>query len=933
MTIMKKHSELFNGYMKVFIKKYVPDIHNSFYQNIYNLILDLQMNLLIFICNRKRLLGELAGDTPEKRYQYFNEVLCLRGDILREIEEEFPEIIYRTVTHINKYIKLQEDVRNKFNEDFNLLKSQNFISTDDCNVNESDLMINISGDIHNGKGVCIVAYKEDKVVYKNKSINSNKFINQFLNLVNSSMTEEVVLIPDFLERDGYYWEEYICHKEIKNINEGNEFYINMGRLLCIAYALNISDLHFENLIAFGEIPVLVDVETIWSIGAYPLSAKEDSTRILVEKNYDSILNTGLLPISSLNKSFGGDTSGILGGKFIGEVRDIVNLYRDDIHIERRKIEKETFDHLPFIKTKEGNIYLKASEYLESIFLGFDEIGQILITKRSEFIDLIRSYEDEIDVRILFRNTKEYGIIKSLLLSPIYSKKEDILFGKISEKLDFFSHEQLSLSEEKQLLNLDIPYFSVKATDSWVTVDDKKIWELPKSPIQKVLDKFLKLNDELLNEQKSLIKFSIQASQLLFSNQLKQKFSLFSNYSVNNEIVEEGLEVLVRDILNKKVVSEFDESVNWLNLTVRDFDDLELEPMNYSIYNGISGLALSLIECYDLLKDEHLRIQVKETIVRIYNTLKNAYNSYEENYSLFLGKLGMLLTMRSIENFLNITHTLKFTKEVKEICNLLCQHNCTDLLDGIAGAVDFIFCNPELIKETKPELLQMKDILLNTVRHNDEGSTFWDKSDRPNVSLAHGNLGIEIALLELYVIFRDSKIKKVFSKAIAFDISRKLNQGWLDIRNNSHSANWCHGSTGVLISRLKFLRIHQHSSCLSESECNTFIEDIKHAIYDIKNIGIDMTNFTLCHGTSGNLLALSYYIREDISIDLNNDINQAFLLNKFCKLNSFGLELGWMCGHGTNYESLGLFTGIAGIIMANSKYIKSATISNSNLIGI
>ncbi|RLK63765.1 DUF4135 domain-containing protein [Atopobacter sp. AH10] len=185
--------------------------------------------------------------------------------------------------------------------------------------------------------------------------------------VSSNLTEKIVLIPDFLERDGYYWERYICHKEIQSISEGKDFYINMGRLLCIAYVLNISDLHFENLIAFGKKPVLVDVETIWSIGAYPVMAAEDSTRILIEKNYDSILNTGLLPISSLNQSFGGDTSGILGGKFIGEVRDVVNLYRDDIHIERKEIEKETFNHLPFIKTKDGNKYLKASEYLEYIF--------------------------------------------------------------------------------------------------------------------------------------------------------------------------------------------------------------------------------------------------------------------------------------------------------------------------------------------------------------------------------------------------------------------------------------------------------------------------------------------------------------------------------------------------------------------------------------
>ena len=71
---MNKEVNLFNNYIDLIMKKYFTDVDNLFYDEVHSLILDLQMNLLIYIINKKRLLGELKGDTPEERYKYFNEV-------------------------------------------------------------------------------------------------------------------------------------------------------------------------------------------------------------------------------------------------------------------------------------------------------------------------------------------------------------------------------------------------------------------------------------------------------------------------------------------------------------------------------------------------------------------------------------------------------------------------------------------------------------------------------------------------------------------------------------------------------------------------------------------------------------------------------------------------------------------------------------------
>ncbi|HEL1169997.1 TPA: type 2 lantipeptide synthetase LanM, partial [Streptococcus equi subsp. zooepidemicus] len=125
----------------------------------------------------------------------------------------------------------------------------------------------------------------------------------------------------------------------------------------------------------------------------------------------------------------------------------------------------------------------------------------------------------------------------------------------------------------------------------------------------------------------------------------------------------------------------------------------------------------------------------------------------------------------------------------------------------------------------------------------------------NVSLAHGNLGVEVALLFLAYKSNRSEALDLFNKARIFENQQKLDEGWIDKRNGETSANWCHGSTGVLVARLAQLQLNDKYNILSDSEVEELRKDIEHAVKQIIEIGFDMTNFSLCHGTSGNLLAL------------------------------------------------------------------------------
>ena len=93
--------------------------------------------------------------------------------------------------------------------------------------------------------------------------------------------------------EGYGWMELAEHRPCRDGEEVRLYYRRAGGLLCLAYLLNGTDFHFENLIACGAHPVLVDLEMLFHP---PLESPGEGARARVRRDLDdSVLRTGLLP--------------------------------------------------------------------------------------------------------------------------------------------------------------------------------------------------------------------------------------------------------------------------------------------------------------------------------------------------------------------------------------------------------------------------------------------------------------------------------------------------------------------------------------------------------------------------------------------------------------------------------------------------------------
>jgi type 2 lantibiotic biosynthesis protein LanM len=122
-------------------------------------------------------------------------------------------------------------------------------------------------------------------------------------------------LPALLARDGYGWVEGVVGRPAADAAEAQRYFERGGALLCLAHLLDITDCHSGNVIAVGDQPVLIDLETVCHQRARDLDeAYSDAERRARQTIATSVLDSGLLPSARLE----GELLVELGGLSPGE---------------------------------------------------------------------------------------------------------------------------------------------------------------------------------------------------------------------------------------------------------------------------------------------------------------------------------------------------------------------------------------------------------------------------------------------------------------------------------------------------------------------------------------------------------------------------------------------------------------------------------------
>ncbi|MED3528210.1 type 2 lanthipeptide synthetase LanM family protein [Bacillus thuringiensis] len=886
-------------------------------KHLYEMLFDISHKTLILEINTLRMTNELKGKTSEERYESFCDLFQKDSVYHNKLVEEYP-VLFRLIA--NKILNFKNFL-NELLSNYILDKKEIEIEFNDSN--EIQYITNIklgSGDSHKkGRTVSILELDNDnKIIYKPRSLSIDVEFQKFLEWVNEKSRNSIPLkVMKFIDKEIYGWSEFIETKECNDEIQLQHFYNRVGQLLAIVHVMNATDFHYENLIANGEYPVLIDLESLFHHTIMPdheLTKSEVVNKALMTVR-DSVLSTGLIPGQvhngkNANNNF--DVSGISGGSeqiIPFKVGVIENHYSDEIKIEKQQGILLPAGNLPKLKEKEIDIV----NYLKYLNQGFEHVYSWFIENRDSLADRLKMFADQ-PVRRIFKNTLNYAKLLRLGYHPDFLRNQidrEILFYRLwEENNEENSLRDLSIHEIQDMLEGDIPYFTSRPNEN-------KIWSSNEAQINNFyykngldlsIEKINTINLENMEYQLSIINSTFSAAYS------ENEINLLNFNSIDKENTQNPEENLlesakhIADILIKNAIKH--EGIKgkeycWTSMVLKGTDETSWV---YSItgpglYDGNSGISLFFAYLWKITKNE----VYKEAAYAAFRPIRTLIPHLPETKGIsigsFLGVSGVLYTFHHLAVIFDdremLDEGLNYAKQLeKSIPN----DRIYDLIGGSAGAI-FVLMN--LYEHLKEEWLL--ELATKAVQHLKEHKIPQSKGlcwpppnneEKPYISYSHGNAGIIAALTKYYKYSKDEEIIPLISEALIYENSfySESKKNWYCVQTDDYPTAWCHGAAGILLGR----SLMKKNGFTSE----TINNDITHALETTLNPNLG-ANYSLCHGDLGIidiLFKFNEYFSNQINESILDDLIQQINKRMFSGENEIKADL----------NSVGLMNGIAGI---------------------
>ncbi len=183
--------------------------------------------------------------------------------------------------------------------------------------------------------------------------------------------------------------------------------------------MNAVDFHMQNLIADGEYPILVDLESLFhNNSTYTDTSAFSRAQEHIER---SVLRIGLLPRKINSKAgFEGIDLSALGAQE-GQVSPhktstIVDRDKDTVRIEEKNFPIPVSQHRPMLH---GQI-INTVAYEGDIIKGFEETYFLFMKYKQDMLEQIDSFKG-VTVRQILRGTSRYANLLKISLHPDFMR--------------------------------------------------------------------------------------------------------------------------------------------------------------------------------------------------------------------------------------------------------------------------------------------------------------------------------------------------------------------------------------------------------------------------------------------------------------------------------------------------------------------------------
>lgn len=899
-------------------------IEEEFVAHLQRQLLMLLSRTLVLELNVARLKGQLKGDTPAARFQSFINRLLAPAAAL-SLLSEYPVLARQLTVHLKHWLDFSlEFLTHLFNDWSDICDRLSPLS----HPGPLRSVEATAGDRHRqGRAVMAATFEGGfRLIYKPKSLAADCHLQRLLEWANERGAEPQFRTLKVIDRGSYGWSEYVEAAPCRSAQQVERFYRRQGGYLALMYMLEATDFHYENLIAAGEHPMLIDLESLFhprideSVAGRPW---ESSASAILGA---SVLRVGLLPqrLHLKPSDKGVDLSGLGAGADQLTPCEIPYWEQDgtdEMHLARKRLMMPGGQNRPSLDGAQVDML----GYADAIIRGFTETYRLLLKHRQELLcedgPLAAFLTDE--VRVILRPSRIYGLLLHDSFHPDLLRNaldRDRFFDRLWNGIE--SQPRLSRVIRAELHDLqqgDIPLFTTRpgSRDIWTSTGERIHTFLDESGMGLVHQRVGQLCEPDLKRQQWIIRASLASSAHAEERKPSRRgTSQPPRVPVRREQLMDSARA-VGDRLAELAFTD-EEHSTWIGLTFIDDETCSLLPLSYDLYDGSAGVVLYLAYLASLTGElRYLKLAQaanRSLIAPLLNLKQHSASSLFNSIGAFNGCGSLLYTLTHLGQLWRQPELLALAEDfVKVLPPLIQQDERYDILSGAAGLIAALLALYDCRQHpaTLEAIIACGEHLLAHASRQPNGGIGW--ANQPNGGpplngFSHGNAGIGWALWRAGRQTGHTEFTEAAEAALSYERALFCAErgNWPDLRQQKGESTammtaWCHGAAGIGMARLQMFRQAQ-----SRQEKESLRGEVEVAVETTLREGFG-DNHSLCHGDMGNLELLM----EAAEVFGNRKWKQQAeeLLGQVLRDIAHG---GFRCAVPLMVETPGLMTGLAGI---------------------
>ncbi|WLS45901.1 type 2 lanthipeptide synthetase LanM family protein [Micromonospora profundi] len=449
------------------------------------------------------------------------------------------------------------------------------------------------GDPHqSGRTTTVIQFADGRrLVYKPRDLTHDDRLAAFVGWMNRMVPTVGMRTAACLARPEYGWTEFVIAAPLADPDGADRFYRRQGALLALAHALNTTDLHYENVIASGEDPVAIDVETLFSPSWRPATQSGDPAADLLAA---SVHRTALLPLMVVGEQGIMDLSAAGGDH--GRQSPVSQIDWADPCTDRMRLVRRagTFDGASN-RPRLGDRVIDPEDHEAAMLEGFRLGYEAIEAHRADFTQLVEA-SSAMTVRLVVRPTWAYRTLLDEATHPSLLRDgldRDRFLGQLCGRTTLPGDPLFARHEIVALWRGDVPYFHARADSSLLAADgEPTAVPLHRSGVGAALDRIAGFGEADRQDQEWVIMASLATRRPVGTH---DDAAPMPGPPHGTAAPPERLVSAACAIADQLVArgAPGRDRVNWLGLELVDDRQWLLLPMGAGLANGYLGVALFL----------------------------------------------------------------------------------------------------------------------------------------------------------------------------------------------------------------------------------------------------------------------------------------------------------------------------------------------------